>query len=103
MIEILPQANKGILIEAIAQKLSVPRKNAAGVLDTVLNSFRDLLLERGKVTVKGFGTFERKIRKGRSYKHPVTGKSITVADKETIRFNASEALNAETRSQSASN
>ena len=44
------------------------------------DSIRDLLLSRGKVAVKGFGTFERKIRKGRAYKHPLTGQSIEVAD-----------------------
>ena len=57
------QANKGILSEAVAQELNVPRRTAARVLDAVLDSIQDLLRSRGKVAVKGFGTFERKIRK----------------------------------------
>ena len=52
---------------------------------------------RGKVAVKGFGTFERRIRKGRAYKHPLTGKSIEVADKETILFKPSDQLIKDTR------
>ncbi len=86
------QANKGILSEAVAQELNVPRRTAARVLDAVLDSIQDLLRSRGKVAVKGFGTFERKIRKGRAYKHPLTGKSIDVADKETITFKPSNRL-----------
>ena len=86
------QANKGILSDAVAQELNVPRRTAARVLDAVLDSIQDLLRSRGKVAVKGFGTFERKIRKGRAYKHPLTGKSIDVADKETIMFKPSDQL-----------
>jgi nucleoid DNA-binding protein len=59
------QANKGILADKVAQELNVPRRTAARVLDAVLDSMRDLLRARGKVAVKGFGTFERRIRKGR--------------------------------------
>ncbi len=98
---IVRQANKGILSEAVAQELNVPRRTAARVLDAVLDSIQDLLRTRGKVAVKGFGTFERKIRKGRAYKHPLTGKSIDVADKETIMFKPSDQLIESTKTGSA--
>ncbi len=86
------QANKGILADQVAQELNVPRRTASRVLDAVLDSVRDLLRERGKVAVKGFGTFERRVRKGRAYKHPLTGKSIEVANKETVVFKPSDQL-----------
>jgi DNA-binding protein HU-beta len=95
------QANKGILAEAVAQELNVPRRTAARVLDAVLDSIQDLLRSRAKVAVKGFGTFERRVRKGRAYKHPLTGKSIEVADKETIMFKPSDQLITSTRTGSA--
>lgn len=91
------QANKGILSDRVAQELNVPRRTAARVLDAVLDSIRDLLRGRGKVAVKGFGTFERRVRKGRAYKHPLTGRSIDVADKETILFKPSDQLIVDTR------
>lgn len=94
------QANKGILADRIARELNVPRRTAARVLDAVLDSVRDLLRGRGKVAVKGFGTFERRIRKGRAYKHPLTGESIAVADKETIMFKPSDQLIADTQTGS---
>lgn len=95
------QANKGILSERIALELNIPRRTAARVLDAVLDSVRDLLRTRGRVAVKGFGTFERKIRKGRAYKHPLTGKSIEVADKETILFKPSDQLVSDSRPDAA--
>lgn len=91
------QANKGILADRVAEDLNVPRRTAARVLDAVLDSVRDLLQGRGKVAVKGFGTFERRIRKGRAYKHPLTGQSIEVKDKETIIFKPSDQLIDDTR------
>ncbi len=86
------QANKGMLTDAVSEKLGGSRRQAAKILDAVLDSVADLLAKKGRVAIKGFGTFERKIRKGRAYKHPVTGESIEVADKETILFKPSKNL-----------
>ena len=95
------QANKGILADKVAEELNVPRRTAARVLDAVLDAVSDLLRVRGKVAVKGFGTFERRIRKGRAYKHPLTGESIDVANKDTIIFKPSDQLIVETRTNAA--
>jgi nucleoid DNA-binding protein len=95
------QANKGILADQVAEELNVPGRTAARVLDAVLDAVSDLLRGRGKVAVKGFGTFERRIRKGRAYKHPLTGESIDVANKETIIFKPSDQLIVETRTNAA--
>ena len=95
------QVNKGILADKVAEELNVPRRTAARVLDAVLDSVSDLLRGRGKVAVKGFGTFERRVRKGRAYKHPLTGESIDVANKETIIFKPSDQLIVETRTNAA--
>ncbi len=91
------QANKGMLTDAVSEKLGGSRRQAAKILDAVLDSVADLLATKGRVAIKGFGTFERRIRKGRAYKHPVTGQSIEVADKETILFKPSKNLIEATR------
>jgi len=95
------QANKTILADSVAKELNLPRRTATLVIEAVLDSVSDLLQHRGKLTIKGFGTFERKIRKGRSYTHPLTRESIKVEDKETIMFRVSEQLNDATRSGAA--
>jgi nucleoid DNA-binding protein len=86
------QANKGMLADEIARLMNTPRRNAARTLDTLLDAVTNLLRIHGRVAVKGFGTFERKIRKGRAYKHPLSGDSIEVPDKETILFKPSKNL-----------
>lgn len=96
------QANKGMLTEAVAAKIGGSRRQAARILDSVLDSITELLNDKGRVALKGFGTFERKIRKGRAYKHPVSGKSIEVADKETILFKPSKNLIEATKNGSLS-
>ena len=83
------QANKGMLADEVARLLNTPRRNASRILDAVLDAVTDLLKAHGRVAVKRFGTFERRMRKGRAYKHPLTGKSIDVPDKETILFKPS--------------
>lgn len=90
-------ANKGNLIDAIALELNVPQRTGARALDAVLGSIRNLLRERGKLTIKGFGRFERTIARGRAYKHPMTGMSIDVPDREVIRFKPSDCLVTTTR------
>jgi nucleoid DNA-binding protein len=86
------QANKGMLADEVSRRLNAPRRTAYRWLDAVLDSVTGLLQQHGRVAVKGFGTFERKIRKGRAYKHPLTGKSIDVPDKETVLFKPSQNL-----------
>ena len=89
------QANKGIIVERMVGELQVPARAAGQLLDVVLDSWRDLLRIHGKVALKGFGTFERKLRKGRCYRHPVTGANIAVPDRETVLFRPSPQLLAE--------
>jgi nucleoid DNA-binding protein len=86
------QANKGMLADEVSRRLNAPRRTAYRWLDAVLDAVTGLLREHGRVAVKGFGTFERKIRKGRAYKHPLTGRSIDVPDKETVLFKPSHNL-----------
>ena len=85
-------ANKAELADKVAQRLRIPRKRAMRLLDAVLRTVSDLLHMRGKVAIKGFGTFESRTRKGRAYKHPLSGKSVEVPDKGTVVFKPSKNL-----------
>lgn len=88
------KANKTVLAERIAQRLNLPRRTAMAMLDGVLDSIEDCLVDprlQG-VALKGFGTFEAAIRKGRAYRHPKTHESIHVEDKPTVKFKPAHAL-----------
>ena len=63
------------------------------VVDVRMPGMNGLLLcERGKLSIKGFGIFEVRVRKGRIYKHPLTGEDIRVGDREIIAFKPSARL-----------
>ncbi len=85
-------ANKAELSDTVAEKLGISRKRAMRTVNAVLRVITDLLRDKGKVAVKGFGTFESRTRKGRAYKHPKTGESVVVPDKGTVVFKPSKNL-----------
>lgn len=96
-----PQANTRILSRTLAETLNIPDRVAIRTLDAVLDSISVELRRRGRVAVKGFGTFERRVRKGRAYKHPLTGEVIDVPNRETITFLPSDQLVLDTCNRSA--
>ena len=50
------------------------------------------LVENGKVTIKGFGTFKVSTRKARTGRNPKTGEAIKIAESKTVRFKPSKEL-----------
>ncbi len=94
-------ANKAELSDTVAEKLGISRKRAMRTVNAVLRVISDLLRDKGKVAVKGFGTFESRTRKGRAYKHPKTGESVVVPDKGTVVFKPSKNLLAKVHGKEA--
>ena len=93
--------HKSDLAKKVAEKTGLSHKDAEAAVDTAFDLITDALAAGEKVVITGFGTFERKVRKGRAYKHPLTGKSIDVADKETILFKPSDQLIEDSRADAA--
>ena len=78
--------NKGSLVKSFAETTGISVNSATKFLNVFLERIAHHLKENGRVTIKGFGTFIRKVRKGRSYRHPVTRDLVAVPDKETVVF-----------------
>ncbi len=70
--------NKGELIDAIAQKTSVNKKQADEVLTAVLETIVDTVAKGEKVTLVGFGSFEPRERKAREGRNPKTGDKMEI-------------------------
>lgn len=62
--------NKAELIEKIAAKTNLTRKNVEDVLDTFESSVIDELKAGGEVTLTGFGTFMSRRREARGGVNP---------------------------------
>lgn len=84
--------NKTALIDAIAAKAGLTKKDAGVVLDAVLDSITGALKSGDKVQLIGFGTFEVRKRAARMGKNPQTGADVKIPATKVPVFKAGKAL-----------
>ena len=84
--------NKTELINAVAAKAEISKKDAEKALTAVLGSIEDALKAGDKVQLIGFGTFEVKERAARTGHNPKTGEAIEIAAVKVPSFKAGAAL-----------
>jgi len=84
--------NKGELIDAIASKASVTKKDAGAVLDALIETITETLVEGDKVTLVGFGTFETRERQAREGRNPSTGEIIKIPASTAAAFSPGKVL-----------
>lgn len=84
--------NKSELIDAIAEKAELSKKDAGSALDALVAAVSDALKAGDAVTLVGFGTFAVKERAARTGRNPQTGKEIKIAASKTPSFKAGKGL-----------
>ncbi|MBQ9150211.1 HU family DNA-binding protein [bacterium] len=80
--------NKEELVQEIAKKAKVTQKEAAEVLNGLVETVQKTVAKGEKVTLVGFGTFESRQRAARTGRNPQTGKEIKIAAKKVPAFSA---------------
>lgn len=70
--------NKGDLIDRIAERTPVTKKQADAVLTAALEAIMEAVSEGEKVTLVGFGSFESRDRKEREGRNPKTGEKMSI-------------------------
>ena len=80
--------NREELISEIAKSAKVTKKAAADVLTATLDTIQSAVKKGNKVTLIGFGTFERRQRAARNGRNPQTGASINIPAKKVPVFSA---------------
>ena len=80
--------NKEELVKEISKKSKVSQKMAGDVLATLLETVEKAVAKGNKVTLVGFGTFERRARAARTGRNPQTGAAIKIAAKKVPAFSA---------------
>ncbi|MCW2869242.1 HU family DNA-binding protein [Actinacidiphila oryziradicis] len=81
--------NKAQLVEAIADKLG-GRQNAAEAVDAVLDAIVRAVVGGDRVSVTGFGSFEKVERPARYARNPQTGERVRVKKTSVPRFRAGQ-------------
>ena len=70
--------NKGELVDKVAEKASVTKKEADQVITATIDTIMDAVAEGKKVTLVGFGSFEPRERKEREGRNPKTGDTMVI-------------------------
>ena len=84
--------NKTQLVEAVAQKSGLNKKEAEAAVNAITAAITDALKAGDKVQLVGFGTFEVKALAARTGRNPKTGEVIEVAAAKVPTFAAGKAL-----------
>ncbi|MFD7549157.1 HU family DNA-binding protein [Streptomyces sp. NPDC059578] len=81
--------NKAQLVEAIADKVG-GRQQAADAVDAVLDAIVRAVVAGDRVSVTGFGSFEKVERPARYARNPQTGERVRVKKTSVPRFRAGQ-------------
>lgn len=84
--------NKQSLVEKVAEKTGLTKKDATAAVDSLFDSIQDALKDGEKVQVIGFGNFEVRERAARKGRNPQTGEEITIAASKSPAFKVSKQL-----------
>ena len=84
--------NKADLVDAIAAKAELSKKDAEKALKAFEEVVTEELKNGGKVQLVGFGTFEVSERAERMGRNPQTGEDMIIAASKAPKFKAGKAL-----------
>ena len=84
--------NKTDLINSIAAKSGLNKKNSESALNAMIASVEESLKGGDKVVLVGFGTFEVRNRAARKGRNPQTKKEITIPASKAPVFKAGKVL-----------
>jgi len=89
----LNKLTKADIVDAIHTKVAVDRRKILKIVDLFLEETKMALVSNRVIELRGFGTFETKIRKGREKaRNPKTGEAISVDSHGIVAFRAGKRL-----------
>ena len=84
--------NKTELVNSVAEKADITKKDAEKVVSAVFDSIEEALSSGERVQLVGFGTFEVKERAARTGRNPKTGEEIEIPATRVPTFKGGKAL-----------
>ena len=80
--------NKEDLVQEIAKKTKYSQKQVADIVSSAIETIEKTVAKGKKVTLVGFGTFDRRKRAARQGRNPQTGKTMNIPAKTVPVFSA---------------
>lgn len=84
--------NKAELVSKVAEKSGLTKKDSEKAVSAVFETIEDAIAKGDKVSLVGFGTFERRERKAREGRNPQTGATVKIKAAKVPVFKAGKAL-----------
>lgn len=84
--------NRIELIESIATKAEITKKDAEKALAAFMDTVKDTLASGDKIALVGFGTFEVTERAAREGRNPKTGETMHISESKSPKFKAGKSL-----------
>jgi DNA-binding protein HU-beta len=78
--------NKSELIDAMAADAGISKGAAKKALESFVSNVSEALNQGGRVSLVGFGSWSVSNRAAREGRNPQTGKSISIASKNVVKF-----------------
>lgn len=85
-------AGKGDVINAIAEKAGISKKEATSAFDAFVDYISDTCQRGERCAVPGLGSFSVSHRKAREGRNPRTKEKITIPASKNVRFKAGKDL-----------
>ncbi|HEY6359150.1 MAG TPA: HU family DNA-binding protein [Vicinamibacterales bacterium] len=83
---------KAELIEELAEKTELTKRDVTQLVDTLLESIKGALQKGEKVQLIPFGSFEVRKRKAREGRNPKTGEKLIIAARSVPAFHPGKDL-----------
>jgi DNA-binding protein HU-beta len=83
--------NKAELIEAVAKRCDLSKKDASSAIDATFDEIRRSV-KKEAVNIVGFGSWQVSKRKARTGRNPQTGEAIKIKASKGVRFRPGKAF-----------
>jgi DNA-binding protein HU-beta len=78
--------NRTQLVQIIADQTGLPKKQASNAVTSIVDFMMQSLSQGDDVKIAGFGIFHLQTLKARRGRHPISGDTLQIPERRTIRF-----------------
>jgi integration host factor subunit alpha len=80
------------ITNSIREQFGIPKKECAGIVESLFDIIKDDLDKGNDVMISGFGKWTVKAKKARKGRNPKTGKAMTIDARKVVTFKSSYVL-----------
>jgi integration host factor subunit alpha len=77
---------------AVTEKLGIPQRNAAEIVDSVFATLKDTLINGKSIKLVQFGSLNVRDKSPRRGRNPKTGEPMTITKRQMVTFRPSRQL-----------